>query len=213
VFLSSKHKFIFIHIPRTGGTSLELSLAPLIEEEPITFDLLKLLIPNANRILLGNKFSDIKHYIQPELKELLDKLNVDYSDWYEFTFVRNPYDRILSIYEIYGRTDNFNFMHKDYITKFDDFLLQLNYLPQLSEFHKPQVYWIRNTLTSNIHIHKFENLKNEWVLLCDKLGLGSIPLLHKQKTKYNSKIVLTDEQKDRIYQIYKDDFLELGYDK
>lgn len=213
MFLSSKHKFIFIHIPRTGGTSLEFSLTHLFDEEPLTFDLLKLLAPNANKILLGQKFSHIKHYIQPQLKELLDKLNVDYTDWYEFTFVRNPYDRILSIYEIYARTDHSTMVHDDYITNFDDFLIQLNYLPEHNDFHKPQVHWIKNTLTDKIHIHKFENLKNEWITLCDKLGLGTVPLLHKQQTKYKSKIVLTDEQKDKIYQIYKDDFITLNYAK
>ena len=69
--ISHKHKFIFVHIPKTGGTSIE-----------------SLFIRNAH-------IKDVpgKHHMVRNLDgELLKK-------YFAFTFVRNPWDRMVSYYK------------------------------------------------------------------------------------------------------------------
>ena len=63
--ISHKHKFIFTHIPKTGGTSITRALNP-----------------NAG---IKNK----------PLKEMPLK---DKEDYFKFTFVRNPWDRAVSMF-------------------------------------------------------------------------------------------------------------------
>lgn len=66
--ISHKHKFIFIHIPRTGGTSIEK--------------------------LLGNKYQfKRKHESLFSLEE-----KVDISAFFKFSFIRNPWDIAISKY-------------------------------------------------------------------------------------------------------------------
>lgn len=60
-------KVIFVHIPKTGGTSIRMSLKGM--------HLLK------------------QHRTMDEVPEWCD---ID--DYFKFTFVRNPWDRILSLY-------------------------------------------------------------------------------------------------------------------
>ena len=209
MFLSSKYKFIFIHIPRTGGTSLEYSLATISKDDKIIFELIKLLQPDANRMLVSNKFNQIKHYNQADIKNILDQLTINYSDWFEFTLVRNPYDRFLSIYENYAKQTTTN----QYLYGFDEFLSIVSHAKQDNDFFKEQLYWINHPLTGKINVLRYEKLEEEFINLCDRLGIDRYPLKHIQKSEYRNRITLTEAQKEKIYDLYRCDFIGLGYDK
>lgn len=71
--ISHHHKCIFIHIQRTGGTSIERWLQGEDQWN---------ICHNVKHIT--TKFAKYKQY--PEY----------YDDYFKFTFVRNPYDRVLS---------------------------------------------------------------------------------------------------------------------
>ena len=70
--ISHKHKCIFIHISRTGGSTIE-------------------------RLLQGedqwNRDPYSKHITTARAKKLYSEW---WDDYFKFTFVRNPYDRVLS---------------------------------------------------------------------------------------------------------------------
>ena len=75
--ISKKHKIIFVHINKTGGTSLR----DLINHNPINMHM---------------------HYHAPAymIKEVLDKDHPDIWDEYEkISMVRNPYSWQVSMYE------------------------------------------------------------------------------------------------------------------
>ena len=77
--ISHEKKFIFIHIPRTGGTHLSQYLEPYCDEESLRFS------PYGEE---GNLHATMYEYIQyygPAIK-----------NYTIFTIVRNPWDRILS---------------------------------------------------------------------------------------------------------------------
>jgi len=70
-----KHKLIFIHIARTGGTSIEQAL---VEKD------------------WGEVDIDTKHLKASQAKDLYSKFWKEYTT---FTVVRNPFDRFVSMYE------------------------------------------------------------------------------------------------------------------
>ena len=92
MLLSNEHKFFFMHIPKTGGTSIRNALNTLIQSpQPYT-----------------ERDMEKKH--RPAY---LEKKNIDdWDDLYKFTFIRNPYDRMVSYYTFYRMERQFPYMHK-----------------------------------------------------------------------------------------------------
>ena len=77
--ISHEKKFIFVHIPRTGGTHLSPYLEPYCDEESLRFS------PFEEEGHLHATLYEYVQYYGPAIK-----------DYTIFTIVRNPWDRILS---------------------------------------------------------------------------------------------------------------------
>jgi hypothetical protein len=89
--LSLRHKFLFIHAPKTGGSSICQALAPYSEDRivrvsPTNMDLFEL-----NSPLLG---IPSKHAIWEQYAEILTPEEL--GDLWTFSVARNPWDRIVS---------------------------------------------------------------------------------------------------------------------
>ena len=80
---------IFIHIPKTGGGSIEKSLGIFGEDNNGSLN------PNLN-ILYGKKNNKLlQHLTISEIKGIKNK---EYKTYKKITFVRNPFDKLLSEY-------------------------------------------------------------------------------------------------------------------
>ena len=80
-----KYKFKFIHIPKTGGTSLE-----------VVFDLQhenNLYQPGFSHIINGVSFAP-QHFTH----NIIDHFKPECKDYFSFTVVRNPFTKIISEY-------------------------------------------------------------------------------------------------------------------
>jgi len=71
--ISDRHRFIFVHINKTGGTSIEKVFAPLADQEDVPF-----------------KHAPVAHY----KKHFPDR----FDSYFKFSFVRNPWDWLVSRY-------------------------------------------------------------------------------------------------------------------
>ena len=80
VLISNKLKYIYIHIPKTGGSTIKKTLpfTPIKYNHGIGYD--------KNIYILNTYHSKV------------DELKLDLTNYYLFTFVRNPYDRLYSSY-------------------------------------------------------------------------------------------------------------------
>lgn len=97
MIISSGRRFIFVHIPKTGGTALSLAL----EERAMADDILIGDTPKAvkrrarvkklkanGRLWKHSRLSDIEGLVAQE----------DFEKFFVFTIVRNPWDRSVSYY-------------------------------------------------------------------------------------------------------------------
>lgn len=192
--ISHRLKFIFIHIPKTSGNSLSLYLKDLIDNEVV----IKNSPAGKNqgiKIISEYGKSDIKHTGIHYYKRLYgEKIN----DYFKFTIVRNPYDRILSFYfwSKGGKNQTFNR---------DEFI----------QFVKKGIGFQHEGIDDSFHIVYFENLINDLKKIeCFKgyVDFKDYPTLN---ASFNSKIdyneIYDKELKELVYNKYEKDFIRFGY--
>ena len=195
MILSNK-KIIFIHIPKTGGSSVELSLEPYADEN-ITSDhrgtYFNVNIPPIQKEImdsLGVCWQEYKHISALDYKKFLGS---EYDDYFVFSIIRNPIDRISSLFRWANHDPNSR-------------ILSIN--PE--DGFRPTMlanYYISDD-NGDIIVDKlldFDNLSQEYSNLMSKLNIDVQPLEHTNKTsgvgigehrqeifneKYNKEILL-----------------------
>jgi hypothetical protein len=192
--ISHKLKFIFVHIPKTSGNSLSLFLKDLIDNE-VVHRASNMGEKQGISIICEIKNTDIKHGNIYYYKNLYgDKIN----DYFKFTIVRNPYDRISSFYFWSKGKDNQNFDRNEFI----------NFIKNNNDF---QHAYIDNTF----HIVYFENLIDDLKKLDifkDVVDFNNYPTLNaSSNSKRDISTIYDKELKDLVYNKFKKDFEMFGY--
>ncbi len=169
---------------------------------------------------------------QSEIFEYRLKESVDFSeykDYFKFSFVRNPWDRIVSCYvdKILNRSERELFMKKrdtlflEYPwyrpgMTFDEFVRGVSKTPDsiADEHFRSQTSFI---VDSNFRpfvdfVGKYENIQNDFLRVCQSLQIPGISLRHTNKTKkghYSS--YYSEETRDIVARRYEDDIRMFGY--
>lgn len=92
MIISHKHKFIFVHLGRTGGRSLTVALARHCGEDDIITR-----VEDIERNSAGYR----RHLSAREIRK---KIGEDrFSEYFKFTIERNPWEKMLSRYRSYLR--------------------------------------------------------------------------------------------------------------
>ena len=199
---SDKHKIIFFHLPKTGGTSIEKAL---------------ILTSKKDGYGINQKRKAMQHFDWKEYQSILGIKK--YNQYYKFAVSRNPYQKVLSDYywlKYVAKINNDNFQKKT----FDEYLdycehIVKNKLYHLTIYHdhfKPQhefLYDSENKLMIN-KILRFENF--EYVKKFIKIRYKA-KVEHTNNNKNKQKLELTTNQKNKIYKIYEKDFILLKYDR
>ena len=149
--------------------------------------------------------------VRTESHKIFDRKN---SNCFSFAFVRNPYQRFLSAYFflINGGLGNKQTIEKEkYIGNSDiDEFIKTKLINSLDQEHfTPQHHFIPDGVD---YLGKIETIQEDFNKICEIIGIDPIELPHENTTpKYDFQ--LTEEQKDVIYEIYKEDFIRFGYEK
>ena len=189
-----KHKCIFIHIPRTAGTSIETSIRP---------------------DWIWRNFSEKKHILASTAKNIYR----DYwDDYFKFSFVRNPWDRMISMTKykrFYGcKIKNNKLDISGYQKKFE----KLEIDPR-SKSKGEKVEAIEGAVYLNIlneeldFIGRFENLHEDYSKVCSVINC-ECKLLHKEannnKLKHYTEYY-NDETREIVAKKYAKDIEYFAY--
>jgi hypothetical protein len=201
--ISHKHKFIFVHIPKTAGTTITSSLEAFCE-----------ILPMEDRTS-----PYYFHKTATETHEYFVSQNWNYSDYFKFAFVRNPWDRTVSLYHYlnkrYKRLLERDALHEDTyckqianINSFNDFIGNIDkFIPSSYE----KYYMVNGTIAVNF-IGKLENLQEDFNIVCDKIGIPQQKLPHKNSTKHNHYSEYYDDAtKQIVAEKYAKDIEYFGY--
>lgn len=187
---------IFIHIPKTGGTSVGQT------------------IYDSN--VIGHKHRKWSDYYYLNKKF--------YNNSFKFCFVRNPYDRILSVYNYLMNVPSQHIYTKKWAEKFmtdvsslEEFVNYLNPIrmkvwPHL-ELQTDYIFSGKKNMVD--FIGRFENFEEDLMFVAKKLNINvnKVPHLNKSAKKEKSVPIVNELIKERIYYLYKKDFILLNYDK
>ena len=182
----NKRKIIFIHIPKTAGISLVISIF-------------------GNVTLEGHR--SVSFYKQV--------FGSRYSDFFTFTIVRNPWDRLYSAYKFLEKggmnihDKNAFETHLSIYRDFEDFVLNgLNEKIIWEIMHLiPQHEFVcdKNGKIIVDHIGRFENLNKSIEKINDILK-SDFKLEHHNKTdKKDYKDIYTTKMIEKVHQIYQKD--------
>lgn len=196
--LPNKRKLVFIHINKTGGTSLRTALG-LPEEDK-----------------WRGHFR--KHYRYYELVKILPPSVLNESTI--ATIVRNPWDRLVSLFHYRKWLDESRGLEAAALDVYSSFPHWFNSLWQEGKFSlpnfKPQVSWLCDDQGQECvdFIGKFEHLEQDTHRLCQLLGISPPPILpHLIKSTRNPdyRSYYTPELREKVEHIYEVDIERFDY--
>lgn len=185
--ISHNYKTVFVHIPKTGGAIIEKTL------KIFGVDNNGSLKPDYD-ILYGVSNGKILQHLK--INEILELTKNKYDKYNLFSFVRNPYDKIVSEYlwriQVYGtRKVTFKeFLNEDAIprkNKIDKFLKNFykneKLIKSLDTHYDSQIEFLKIHNNFKVkQIGKFEQLENDFERFTNKKLLKS--KIHQSKSNY-----------------------------
>ena len=186
--ISIQKKFLFIHVPKTGGNSIQNLLYPFSEDQIITP---KPHQDGKERFEIKNERYNIKKH--STLNEYRSEIEPHlFSQLFKFSIIRNPWERMISLYFTPGRQitqwDRNEFEHlvenakplRDYVT----------FHPVLPSWYPPLLKKILDQSPKNLtndldFLIKFENLEQDFHTVCKTLHIPCRSLPHRNKSKRN----------------------------
>ena len=103
MIISDKRKFVFIHNPKTAGTSLRRALVKYHDREVSYWHHLE--------DIFLDRVIDKAHITMRDFVHMPDYSSID--EYFSFGFVRNPYDRFYSAFQFYKKNNEIFFIYKD----------------------------------------------------------------------------------------------------
>jgi len=214
VINNSRRKVIFIHIPKCGGVSIEDSIhkalggdsvitkSKLINKPPRDDD------DTCKGLKLHSTMYDYSRYF---------KENID--DFYIFTFIRNPWKRMVSHWEYLineGYNNRINEKDKLTFSKFVQ-IYKSGVLEYTSEVGYD--YYLKDIIGTKLNfVGKLENINEDLVKVGLDIKIEIKDVLHSNKTNPNLKLYqdwkdyYNPRTKDMVYDIFKEYIIDYNYD-
>ena len=197
--ISSQKRFLFVHIPKTAGNSIQSILRDYSEDELVA---LRGGQDGIERFGLRNpKYKIKKHSTLAEYKAALGE--VQFGDLYKFTCVRNPWDRMVSYY--FTPTQN--------MAAWDRKKFRKAIVKALSVADYLRLDKVEEDPFGNVdYIMRFENLADDFRTVCGTLGIlpTTLPRYNRSSREHYSKYY-DEELRDLVRTRFASEIERFGY--
>lgn len=214
--ISHPHRTIFVHVPKTGGTSVEFVLGMHGEKADIGIR------PYFNQEIDREHLygQDLQHMTAAALRDALQQAGV-FERYFKFSIVRNPWDRLVSVFA----WSNQKWAKGEELSddEFESSVRRLHGLfvaartqgqpLRIAPHFRPQVHFLvdreRRTLVD--FVARYENLRADWEHIRQKIGIeADLPLrMRSHHRPYQSYYSATTRA--MVAEIYADDISALNY--
>ena len=182
--ISHKHKFVFISVPKTGSTSVR-----------------SIIDPYSDILSVNDKNSPYKHHTTAlNLKKHFESKGWDWSGYYKFSVVRNPWERRVSSWAYRLKKGQHNY------TEFKDFTRHYPAVPQFSWLSDQDGNFLMD------YVFKLED-PDGMDKVFNKLKISKVKLPHKNRNGHKHYTEYYDEEtKQIIAEKYAKDIEYFGYE-
>ena len=202
-----QYKAIFFHSGKTAGTAIEHALMPhKLDISVPDYELFYGFDPAVSVYLQHATPRFMRSHLEPST----------FSDYFKFTVVRNPYDRLLSVYHYQGE------MHQSKFGSFDGFVKSLEHIianpvGANGNHYLPQADYAQIDGTTVVDkVLRFEELPDSFEEINAALQLNlklerRYPMGHRRWKTKPTREYYSDELAEIIARVYKKDFEQFGY--
>jgi hypothetical protein len=191
--ISHKHKFVFIAIPKTASSTIRNAVDEYSDIRSV-----------------GDTTSPYHWHIKArDLKKHFKNKGWNWDEYFKFCFVRNPWDRLVSLYTYFQR--------RKYLPLPIDG--GPHYTTWLSDRFRDKrsdsgaIYYAAGKDILVDFIGKTENLQEDFDIICDKIGIPTQKLPYENKTKHKHYTeYYDDETKQLVAEKYAKDIEHFGYE-
>jgi len=186
---SNRHKFIFVHVPKTGGTSIRSVLGSLDRKDAMT---IKLPFLTKKKMLLNEHLTalEIKNIVLPSV----------WDTTFKFAFVRNPWSVMLSHYLYFKTNPGGSVLAKKAKSlSFNQYIDWYFNFDGLHRFKNGFSDFLRISGKDALDfIGKQEFMDKDFSKVCDLLNIAKIKLPRKNVTKHKHYRVYYDSNSIKI---------------
>jgi hypothetical protein len=215
MLLSVKHRFLFVHIAKTGGTSVRASLQKLRWRDPWYWPMF---LCSRLSHLSGHRIATKlpRHAKIIAAKELLPKELFD--ELFKFAFVRNPWDlQVSSFHHIRRERPQYLGGHDDFEGflrwKLDPERPYQYHIDTSIELQSDYLIDLRGRLIADF-IGRYERLDADFAEACRRIGTARPKLAHKRRAadrKQDYRSYYSDATAEMVAQHFRRDIELLEY--
>jgi hypothetical protein len=195
--ISHEHKAIFIHIPKTAGTSIETVLGVRGDNKQVDYS-----------IFFGH---DLQHLTAAELARHERMPQGVFESYFKFAVVRNPWDRVVSEY-MYCPDD----YGEDHRAGLRMFLEDRFSRPEGPGVHlRPQIDYVTDEQGRTMvdKIVRFENLEEDLEEVWRVLGMEGVELPVRKTTEhYHYSTYHSRRSRHLVSELYAEEIERFGYE-
>ena len=196
MFISEKDKFIFVHVPKTGGTSMHIAFK--------------------DYYIVGDRTDPEPEEHHASLVKILNEnMSIEgIEEYYTFGFVRNPWDRLVSGFHDFKQ-------QRALLSgiEFKDFAINMakgegRYHELIRDVHfRPQYTFLDCAEKTIDFVGKFEDMINSFKYVMNELDLPPLTLYkHRSSSHPPYQHLYDDYTIAAVADLYKEDIKTFGYD-
>jgi hypothetical protein len=204
MLVSSQQKFLFVHIPKSAGTSVTAALIEF-SDQPEKIWINRLLAKIGINVNWFGPF----HWVRGRKHSTARQMKIMYSDsvfndYYKFAFVRNPWALLVSYYHYIKSNQQHHRSEK--VKNIDSFESYIHYKIKRNKINQSR--FVTDTFGNDLvdFIGRFESLEKDLGVIFEQLGVEAESSTHTDYRDY-----YTPETAKLVAFHWAEDILRFGY--
>jgi hypothetical protein len=212
MLVSYSKKFLFLRVPKTGGTSISAALLPYhnFHERKLYARVIRRLpfVPTPYQF---EAFNAHPHWCMLKAKRVLPEEILD--SFYKFSFIRHPVDWQISIFKHILRFEHL----RDFATEFAEVYKHRSFADyirwRIDHGPIPQVTLMIDEDGQFLldYVGRFENLNRDLMKVCQTINIAPPTLDRLNQNPHDQSVVINSALFKLIYDAYHVDFETFGY--